>query len=375
MRIAIDTHAIGSRLTGNERYICNLAEQLLALDSENEYSFFFSQEEAFLRWENRAPNLRTYKVSRNPMRRLGLDFILRLRNIRPEVFHYQYTGPLVPLGPEIVTVHDVSFERHPEFFAPAERVRLMLTVRRAVKTARRIITVSEFSKREILSLLGVPEQKVKVIYNGVGPEFRAIEDQDAIQKLLERYRIGKPYLLAVGNICRRKNQLAMLRGFAHWLGRNGAGDWRLVLVGKALDSMKALLSEQARLGLDNGRVAFLGWIPDKELPYLYSGAEALLNTSLYEGFGLPLVEAMACGIPVVASRASCFPEIAGDAARYVDPDNPVDIADGIEEVIDKGGIHDELVQRGLRRARLFCWKTAARETLQVYQEATNGRGA
>ena len=143
MRIAIDTHAIGSTLTGNERYIQNLAEQLLALDRKNEYFFFFSKEEARRTWQGRAPNLTTYKVSENPLLRLGIDFPRRLWRLRPHLFHYQYTGPLFRIAPEIVTIHDVSFERYPEFFSAYEGLRLRLTVRRAVKAARRIITVSE----------------------------------------------------------------------------------------------------------------------------------------------------------------------------------------------------------------------------------------
>ena len=176
MRIAIDAHAIGSKRAGNERYIQNVGERLLELDDKNEYFFFFSNEEARRRWEKRAPNLHTRLVSQNPYRRLGLDFILGLRSLRPHVFHYQYTGPLLHLSPEIVTIHDVSFERNSEFFDPGERLRLRLTVRRAIKAARRVITVSEFSKAEIVHFLKVPEAKIRVIYNGVGPEFRRRED-------------------------------------------------------------------------------------------------------------------------------------------------------------------------------------------------------
>ncbi len=371
MRIAIDTHAIGGKLTGNERYIQNLAEQLLALDGENEYFFFFSREEARRRWENRAPNLHTCLVSQNPFRRLGFDIILELRRIRPHVFHYQYTGPLLNVTPEIVTIHDVSFEPHPGFFVPSQCFRLRLTVRRAVKSAQRIITVSEFSKREIVHFLGVPEEKVKVIYNGVGPEFQPIEDADAIKTRLERYAIRRPYLLAVGNICRRKNQRATVRGFARWFSRNRASEHQLVIVGKPEAGVKNLLAEAARLGLDSNRVVLLGYVNDGDLPCLYGGAELFLNTSLYEGFGLPVVEAMACGVPVIVSRASCFPEIAGDAARFVDPQEPEEIADAIEEVLGKETLREDLIRRGLQRAQSFRWDSAARETLKVYYEAVH----
>jgi glycosyltransferase involved in cell wall biosynthesis len=374
MRIAIDAHAIGNNLTGNERYIQNVGDQLLKLDKKNEYFFFFAEKQAGRRWESRAPNLHLRQVSPNPYRRLGLDFILQLRALRPHVFHYQYTGPLLSISPEIVTIHDVSFERHPEFFDPGKRLRLRLTVRRAIKTASRIITVSEFSKAEIVRFLRVPEQKVHVIYNGVGPEFRRIEDRGAIQTTLARYAIHEPYLLAVGDICRRKNQFAMVRGFARWLSRNKDCEHQLVMVGKAKTYAQELLAEVSRLGLEANRVLLLGFVSDDDLPNIYSGAELFLNTSLYEGFGLSIVEAMQCGLPVIVSRASCFPEIAGDAARYVNPEDPDEIAGTIGEVLHNQALRNELMQAGLRRAQFFRWDVTARKTLRVYYEAANGAG-
>jgi glycosyltransferase involved in cell wall biosynthesis len=371
MRIAIDMHTIGGRLTGNERYIQNIAEQLITLDGQNEYFLFFSHEEAMRRWLNRAPNVHVRMVSRNPLRRLGFDFVRQLAPLRAQVFHYQYTGPLLNVTPEVATIHDVSFERHPEFFAPLDRLRLRLTVRRATKSARRIITVSEFSKAEIVRLLRVSEQKVKVIYNGVGPEFQPTRDPHAIQRCLKEYAIRQPYLLAVGNISPRKNHLGMLRGFARWLSRSPSCDHRLILAGKSEGYVKELELEMARLALDGSRVKLLGYVREENLPCLYAGAALLLNTSLYEGFGLPILEAMACGIPVVASRSSCFPEIAGNAARYVNPDEPEEIADAIEELLGNKTGREEIVQRGLCRARLFRWDAAARETLKIYNEAVH----
>jgi glycosyltransferase involved in cell wall biosynthesis len=374
MRIAIDAHAIGSKLTGNERYIRNLCDHLLELDKQNEYFFFFDKEEARQCWKDRAPNLHTRLVSHNPFRRLGLDFILELRTLRPDVFHYQYTGPLLHLTPEVVTIHDVSFEQHAGFFDAGECLRLRGTARRAVKAARKVITGSEFSKAEIVHFLNVPEQKVKVTYYGVGSEFQRVGDPDAIRTSLERYAIRQPYLLVVGDICRRKNQRAIVRGFARWLSRDQGCEYRLVMVGKRKTYAEELLAEAARLGLADDRLLLPGFVPDEDLPSLYSGADLLLNTSLYEGFGLPLIEAMQCGLPVIASRASCFPEIAGDAARYVDPADPDDVAEAIGEVLGNGALRNEMIRAGLKRAQCFRWDATARETLEVYNEVGNGCG-
>ncbi len=369
MRFAIDAHAIGSGLTGNERYIRNLSDHLLAQDHKNEFCLFFTHEHARRQWEKRAANLQTFLVSENPYRRLGLDFPMQIRRLRPELFHYQYTGPLVRLSPEIVTIHDVSFVEHPEFFSTADHFRLLVTVRRAVRSARIILTVSEFSKREMVRIFNVPESKIRVIYNGVGPEFRPL-DALSIRKCLERYGLQSPYFLSVGNICRRKNQLAVVRAFAQWVNRRKSREHRLVLVGKQAGSVRLLQDEIQRLGLDSSRIVLLGYVADGDLPALYAGAELFLFASLYEGFGLPVIEAMACGTPAVVSQSSCFPEIAGDAALFVDPQDPGSIADAIGQLTECGALRQDLVAKGFVRAQRFQWETAARETLKAYSEAT-----
>ena len=374
MRIAIDAHAVGSRLTGNERYIHNLGRQLLEVDQKNDYFLLFSQRHARARWQNGHANLHTCLVSPNPIWRLGVDIPRQLHRIQPHVFHYQYTGPLAPVGAGVVTIHDVSFEEHPEYFDTLMRLRLRLTVRRAVKTARTIITVSHFSKDAIVDLLRVPARKVKVIPNGVGPEFRPIQDAGAILGCLERHKIRRPYLLAVGDISRRKNQLALVQGFAQWAKRRTSNEHQLILVGKEGSEGEAVLAEAARQGLSGDRVRLTGYVPDEDLPYLYAGSDLLVNASLYEGFGLPLIEAMACGVPVIASRASCFPEVAADAARYMDPRNPSAIADAFEEVLGDSRLRQELLRKGFERSKAFRWETAARETLQVYTEAADEAG-
>jgi glycosyltransferase involved in cell wall biosynthesis len=375
VRIAIDAHAVGSRLTGNERYIHNLAQQLLEVDHQNDYFLLFSQRQARARWVNGHANMHTRLVSANPIWRLGVDIPRYLHKIHPHVFHYQYTGPLMPTGPEVVTIHDVSFEEYPEFFDPLMRLRLRLTVRRAVKTARRIITVSHFSKDAIVDLLRVSARKVKVIPNGVGPEFRPIHDEAAIQSCLDRYGIRRPYFLAVGDICRRKNQLALVQGFAQWAKRRRSNEHQLILVGKEGGEGEAVLAEAARQGLGDGRVLLTGYAAEEDLPCLYAGAELLINASLYEGFGLPLIEAMACGVPVIASRASCFPEVAADAARYMDPENPTALPTPSRKFSKTTPCGRSWFKRVSNGPSLFRWETRARDAASVSRSCGRGRGA
>jgi glycosyltransferase involved in cell wall biosynthesis len=242
-------------------------------------------------------------------------------------------------------------------------------VRRAARLAKRIITGSNFSKSEIVNFLRVPEEKVSVIYYGAGEEFQAPQSSELVRERLDRYGIRQPYVLNVGNICRRKNQLAAVRGFGRWLADNRECEHALVLVGKQLPYAQEVLAEASRLGLDSSRLILLGFVRDEDLPYLYAGAALLLNTSLYEGFGLPLAEAMRCGVPIVASHASCFPEIAGDAARYVNPNDADDVAAAITDVIENANVREGLILRGRHRTQLFQWDKMARETLKLYYAA------
>jgi glycosyltransferase involved in cell wall biosynthesis len=370
MRIAIDAHAIGSRLTGNERYIENLVDHLLKIDSQNEYFLFFTHEGARLRWAKRAPNAQTLLVSNNPFWRLGVEFPRHLRNLRADVFHYQYTGPAISVCPELVTIHDVSFERYPEIFSPSERYRLKYTVRKAARKARKVITVSEFSKSEILHFYDVEANKVKVIYNGVGSEFDSKAETVEIEKRLQLYGVRRPYILSVGNVSKRKNHRIAVAGFARWLKSHPGSPYAFVVAGKPSDAMADVKEQMENEGLDSQRLKILGYVAEQDLPFLYGGAGALLNMSYYEGFGLPLVEAMRAGVPVIASRASCFPEIVDNAGRLVEPTDAQGIADALQEVLGNQVLRDELIGRARQRVECFCWELAAKETLRVYYEAS-----
>jgi glycosyltransferase involved in cell wall biosynthesis len=374
MRIAIDTHAIGSALTGNERYIENIANQLLCLDQQHEYFFFFTNKDTWQKWQTRGRNLTAVLVAHSPWLRLALDLPRQIRRIQPHIFHYQYTGPLFQLCPEVVTVHDLSFERYPEFYPAVERYRLKFTVPRAVRRAKKIITGSNFAKDEIVDLYGIDREKIEVIYHGVSQTFERA-DLELVHEHLQRYSIRRPYLLAVGNISRRKNHLAIVRGFHRWLERHPKSEYQLIFAGKPQDAAAEVMHEAARLGLSEFRFKILGYIPEPDLPYLYAGADLSLNTSIYEGFGLPLIEGMRAGVPVIASRASCFPEVTEDAALLVDPRCPEQIAEAINEVLNNSTLREQLVSRGLQRAQFFRWDTAARETLRVYHDAVKASRA
>jgi glycosyltransferase involved in cell wall biosynthesis len=252
-----------------------------------------------------------------------------------------HRAPVRSTVPLVVTIHDIAVLRHPELFNRWTRTYSRLTIPRIVEAARRVIAASEFTRQELLSALDVPGEKVRVIPHAVGPPFvasGAAADGD--------------YVLTVGTLEPRKNLDRLVDGFRR-AGLNGS----LLVAG---------MRGWGGVEVSGERVRRLGFIPDDELARLYRGARCVAYLSAYEGFGLPLVEAMACGAPVLAANEGSAPEVTGGAAVLVDPDDPDAIAAGLAEAVERG---DELRALGLERARAFSWDAVARATVDVYREA------
>jgi glycosyltransferase involved in cell wall biosynthesis len=281
-----------------------------------------------------------------PVRDLGWYFAAlpaKARRDGVNVLHCPtHRAPLRSTVPLVVTFHDLAVLRYPETFNPWTRTYSRLALPRVAEAARRLIAVSEFTKRELLELLGVPELKVRVIPNAVGAPF---QERGAAA--------AGDYMLAVSTLEPRKNLPRLVEAFR----RAGLNGLKLFVVG-------APGWGGVRIGGDG--VRWLGEVQDDELARLYRGARCVAYVSLYEGFGLPVLEAMACGAPVVAARNEAAEEVAGGAAVLVDPLDPEAIAGGIAEAVDR---REELRERGLERARAFDWHEVARATAEVYREA------
>jgi glycosyltransferase involved in cell wall biosynthesis len=276
-----------------------------------------------------------------------------------------FNAPLLQRKPLVVTIHDLIHITDPDsrrrFKAWAfARPVLSLVARRA----EHIITDSEYSKAQIIERLGVPSSKLSVISCGVNGEFLPMDREEALQAVSAALEIHEPYLLYVGSLKRYKNVSSLLKAFAMLRERRDIPQ-RLVIIGDTAEGRRELGGECAQLGISE-RTEFVPFVGQGILPKVYAAADALVMPSKIEGFGLPVVEAMACGTPVVCSRAASLPEVGGEAAVYFDPQSPEDLADAIERVLSSEELRATLRAKGLERAARFSWIESAAKHVQVY---------
>jgi glycosyltransferase involved in cell wall biosynthesis len=364
MRFSVDAHAVGCHLTGNEVYIRNLLIEFARLDPDSEFIAYVSK----LGAEAQLPaRLRTRRVSANPFRRLGLDLPLRLLRDRPDLLHVQYTGPVWSPVPLVASVHDVSFLEHPRYFTRFRAMQLRRTVKRTVKTAARVLTPSEFSRRAILERYEIDERKVIVVPNAVSGAFRPVEREVACTVLERKFGLRGPFVLTVGDLQPRKNHLGLLRGFEEVLRAHRNLPHQLVFVGKETWYSKELHRAVARSAIAS-RVHFTGFVEDCDLLHFYGACDLFVFPSFYEGFGLPILEAMACGRAVACSSLTAMPEVADAAAILFDPHSTPGIASAIADVLLNPELRTRLERLGAHRATLFSWERAAQRTLNVYYD-------
>lgn len=381
MRIGIDARFFGPIGKGLGRYTERLIENLEGIVSEHAPQARGEGREplefiVFLRKEN----FDLYQPKSPRFRKVLADFTWYswaeqlffpplLRRERIDLMHFpHFNVPILTPCPFIVTIHDLILFRHPTKRATtlnAVTYRLKyaayhLAIRHAARRARRIIAVSEYTKRDIVNSLGVPEDKITVTYEASDPIRSNVENIDLAAK-----KITKPYFLYVGNAYPHKNLERLLEVFK--TVRNEGFQNQLVLVGKMDYFYERLRSEAERLGLtENNDVLFYGYASDAELAELYRGAKAYVFPSLLEGFGLPPLEAMRYGTPVAASDSSCLPEVLGDAAIYFSPEDPRSMADAMKRIATDDALRSTLAERGIARAERYTWKACAEQTYHVY---------
>jgi glycosyltransferase involved in cell wall biosynthesis len=264
----------------------------------------------------------------------------------------------------IVTIHDLSFVREPDITMPGMSRHLNKWVPASVRQADRVIAVSKATRHDLIELYRTPPEKISVVYHGVGPEFRPVRELAKLSAVQHKYRLDKqPYLLSVGTLQPRKNYKRLVQAFAK-VDRPVS----LVIVGTEGWGYEELYREVAALGLTD-RVFFTGFVAEADLPALLSAARLFVYPSLYEGFGLPVLEAMACGTPIVASDRSSLPEVVGEAGLLVDPRDVDALASAIIRLLDSPSLAQSLSEAGLAQVTKFDWMTTAVQLLELYQQA------
>ena len=292
---------------------------------------------------------------------------MKLRYDKPDLLHVQYTGPLSCSVPLVVSVHDVSYLEHPQYFTRLRSRQLRFTVKRTVEAAARILTPSEFSRRAILRNYKLDERKVVVVPNAVSSYFRPVERESAAALVEEKFGISGPFVLTVGDLQPRKNHLGLLHAFEETLRQHPHLPHRLVFVGKETWYSKVLHRAVMRSNVA-GRVHFTGFVEDPDLLQFYGACDLFVFPSFYEGFGLPILEAMACGRAVACSSATAMPEVANAAGILFDPYSVPEMARAIGDVLLDEEMRVRLERLGSNRAASFTWESAAQRTLDVYYE-------
>lgn len=364
MRILVDAHAIGCHLTGNEVYIRNLLEEFANLDQESEIVACISNSGAV----GNIPSLFEKRdVSRNPYQRLLWDIPKHLRQDKPDLLHVQYTAPVGVKTPLVATIHDVSYLEYPEYFTRFRAFQLRATVTRTVERAERILTPSEFSKAAIMSHYGLPEERIAVVPNGVSRHFRPIDRDIARSTVEKRLGVSGPFVISVCDLQPRKNHLGLLRAFEEVTRAYPKLPHRLVFVGQETWYSPKLHRAVAESKIAN-RVHFAGFVEDDELVNFYGACDLAVYPSFYEGFGLPILEAMACGRAVACSNTSAMPEVADSAGLLFNPHCVDEIARAIADVLIEPELRLRYERLGRQNAAKFSWRESAAKTLNVYYE-------
>ena len=375
LRIAIDAHSVGAGLGGNESYATNLIEALAEIDTVNNYTLFVTRDEAVKRFRNRWPNFVVRStLPHTPLVRIPLTLSAELRRRPVDVLHVQFTSPPLAPCPVVVSIHDLSFEHLPETFNRRSRTQLRLTVRRSARTARRVLALSEYARQDIISTYKISPNRVIAIPIGTAPQFQPVTDEKELQRVRHTYGIAPNYILSVGSIQPRKNLGRLAQAYARLRNRLPENELpQLVIVGKRAWLYRETLREIEQLRTGDC-VITTGYVPERDLPALYSGATCFVYPSYFEGFGLPPLEAMKCGAPVITGDRTSLPEVVGEAGLLVDPFDIDAIASAIESIVTDSKLRSELKSRSLNRARMFDWRETAKRTLEVYREAADNVG-
>ena len=379
MTIGIDIRVLarGTR-TGVEEYTINLLSEFLPLEPKNNYQLFYNAyQKAKLNYSWLSLANVKLKDFRIPNR---LFFIATRYANQPKVDRllggvglyfnpHFFTAPLSPGCKKIITFHDLSFERYPQFFSWRKRLwqKFLMEARREAEEADKIIAVSQSTKDDLINLYGIESKKIKVIYSGVGKQFRPIKKRSATPKLKKKYNLPGEFILYFGTIEPRKNLIGLIKAFELLRDKHSI---KLVVAGTKgwlyQDIFKA--AQESKYSQD---IIFTGFIEEADKPALYNLAQLFVYPSFFEGFGFPPLEAMACGLSTIVSHTSSLPEVVGQGALMIDPYNIDELAWAMETALTDSNLREQLIKKGIEQAKKFSWPKCARETLKIIRHYEN----
>src|SRR6266699_3277615 len=380
MKIAINALFLRAPASGSGQYLVHLLKALVETDQRNEYVLLGPQ---LLQQESNTPHRFPYQVKPVPAfagRNENIEKLVWEQFTGPaaaheagaDLLHVPYfAGPLVPRTPTVVTIHDVIPLRLPLYRAGSRVGAYMRLVARAAHSATLIITVSQHAKKDMIDALKLPPERIRVIYEAAGEEYRPITNPAVLAAARARYGVGERYILYLGGRGQRKNVLQLVQAFAHLHRQLGDSGLQLLIAGNP-DRQRGPLFPDPRpiasgLGME-GQIIYR-FIEEQDKPAIYSGASVFVFPSLYEGFGLTPLEAMSCGAPVICSNRTSLPEVVGDAAISLDPDDTHTLVEAMRNVLTNSDLQNELRARSLQRAAQFNWRKTATETVAAYEEA------
>jgi glycosyltransferase involved in cell wall biosynthesis len=373
LKIGIITNPIDEGIPSHTVYIHNLIKNLNILDKENEYymihhtkmdlDIYRSNKEIIIPQPSFKP-LRgifwRYVILPQKLKKLDVDLVHDPRGIGILSFDMPFK--------KVITIHDLSSLLYPSINIGGMCAHKLLGAK-TIKNVDKVITISECTKRDVMKYLKAPEEKVKVIYNGKDEGFKPV-NQKEVDKFKQKYNLDFSFILYVGVLQPRKNIPTLIKAY-YKLKKEGIKH-KLVIAGGKGWQYKKIFETVEKLNLQKD-VIFIGHIPDDDIPKLYNAADLFAFPSIYEGFGLPPLEAMACETPVVTSNSSSLPEVVGDAGIMVNPYDVDGLSKAMYEVLTNEGLRADMVKKGLERAKMFSWEKCAKEVLEVYEEAINRR--
>jgi len=377
MKIGINALFFQSRATGSAQYMIHLLDALAHIDEQNEYILLGprpveqTDQHSFPYQVHPVPGFAARNENIEKVIWEQLTAPNAARNAGVDLYHVPYFAPpLFPHTPTIATIHDVIPMRLPAYQLGGKVKAYMKLVSRAAHRAAMVITVSQHAKQDMIDALKIPPERIRVIYEAAGDEYRPITDPKILAEARARYGISERYIFYLGGLDQRKNVPQLIHAFAHLYAQIGDPHLQLVISGNPDKQQGPLFPDPRPIAADlgiSGQIIFR-FIEDEDKPAIYSGASLFVFPSLYEGFGLPPLEAMGCGAPVVCSNRTSLPEVVGDAAISIDPEDTQALTEAMHQILANSTLQADLRARSLRQAAQFSWSKTAQETLAVYQE-------